>query len=73
MIHFMGDCKYTLSKSSENMGECNFDVQVKNYKKRESATVSFTRYVEVHFGKSIIKLDQGKTVFVSDMLEFGMK
>ncbi|VDI74139.1 Hypothetical predicted protein, partial [Mytilus galloprovincialis] len=70
MIHFMGDCKYTLSKSSEDMDECNFDVQVKNYKKRESATVSFTRYVEVHFGKSIIKLDQGKTVFVNGEVKY---
>ncbi|CAC5390658.1 unnamed protein product [Mytilus coruscus] len=70
MIHFMGDCKYTLTKNTEDIGECNFDVEVKNYKKRESDTVSFTRYVEIYLGKSVIKLDQGKTLFINGEVKY---
>lgn len=65
MIHFMGDCKYTLTKSIKDIGNCTFNVEVQNERRNGNNKVSFTRYVEVHLGKVHIRLDQDRKLFVS--------
>lgn len=63
MIHFMGECKYTLSKL-DSTDECAFNVEVKNVKRHENSKVSFTRLVDVKVPGYNIRLLQKKRLTV---------
>lgn len=63
MIHFMGECKYTLSKF-DSTDECAFNVEVKNVKRHENSKVSFTRLVDVKVPGYNIRLLQKKRLTV---------
>lgn len=63
MIHFMGECKYTLSKL-DSTDECAFNVEVKNVKRHENSKVSFTRLVGVKVPGYNIRLLQKKRLTV---------
>ena len=68
----MGDCKYTLTKSTKDIGNCSFNVEVQNERRNGNNKVSFTRYVEVHLGKVHIRLDQDRKLFVSIYIKLQM-
>jgi hypothetical protein len=40
MIHFMGDCKYTLTKSIKDIGNCTFNVEVQNERRNGNNKVN---------------------------------
>lgn len=63
MIHFMGECKYTLSKF-DSTDNCAFNVEVKNVKRHENARVSFTRLVDVKVPGFNIRLLQKRRLTV---------
>ena len=63
MIHFMGICKYTLTKSTKKDDPCAFNVEVKNERRGNNDRVSFTRSVDVQvYGVRIRLLQQGKVL-----------
>ena len=54
MIHFMGTCKYTLTRSTTSNDTCGFHVIVKNEHRNKNTRVSFTRRVTLKIlGKKI--------------------
>lgn len=63
MIHFMGECKYTLSQF-KSTDKCSFNVEVKNVKRHQNAKVSFTRLVDVKVPGYNIRLLQEKRLIV---------
>nr|XP_034323367.1 zonadhesin isoform X3 [Crassostrea gigas] len=69
MIHFMGECKYTLSKL-DSTDECTFNVEVKNVKRHENSKVSFTRLVDVKVPGYNIRLLQKKRLTINGVEMF---
>ena len=62
MIHFMGDCKYTLTKSTTKNDPCSFNVEVKNERRGRNRKVAYTRFVDVNiYGQSVRLHQKGKT------------
>ncbi|KAK3092565.1 hypothetical protein FSP39_004471 [Pinctada imbricata] len=63
IIHFMGSCRYTLTKSTKNGDACAFNVEVKNEHRGQNTRVSYTRYVDVQiYGLSVRLLPKGKVL-----------
>ena len=62
-IHFMGICKYTLSKAAMN-DPCDFNVEVKNEHRYGNMRVSYTRLVDFQIYGKTIRLHQNKIVIV---------
>ncbi|XP_078313062.1 zonadhesin-like isoform X2 [Crassostrea virginica] len=69
MIHFMGECKYTLSKF-DSTDNCAFNVEVKNVKRHENARVSFTRLVDVKVPGFNIRLLQKRRLTINGVQTF---
>lgn len=63
MIHFMGTCKYLLTKSKEN-NECSFSVEVKNERRGRNTKVAYTRTVDIKIYKKAVRIMQGGKVLV---------
>ena len=63
-------CSYVMaSRTTEGESDCDFTVTVTNQKRKNKAS---TRLLNVRVGRDVITLDQGPTVYVSDMvLTFG--
>ena len=53
MIHFMGLCKYTLSKHTNDNDACFFNVET-TLERRNDRPVSYNGEVHVNFGTGII-------------------
>ncbi|XP_021348638.1 zonadhesin-like isoform X2 [Mizuhopecten yessoensis] len=66
MIHFMGTCRYTLTRSLDRGGKCAFNVEVKNERRGQNTRVAFTRYVDVEVYGRKIRLHQNKKVFIDN-------
>ncbi|XP_069114973.1 IgGFc-binding protein-like [Argopecten irradians] len=66
MIHFMGTCKYTLTRSIDRNGTCSFNVEVKNERRGRNTRVSFTRFVDVEIYGRRIRLHQSKKVYIDN-------
>lgn len=64
MIHFMGVCKYTLTKVKNSRSNI-FNVEVKNEYHGRNTRVSYTRLVDVKLGKTTIRLHKRHQVYVS--------
>ena len=64
MIHFMGTCKYILTKSMTT-DKCAFSVEVKNEHRGHNKRVSFTRMVDVKIYGKTVRITQGGNVLVS--------
>ncbi|XP_060070842.1 IgGFc-binding protein-like, partial [Ylistrum balloti] len=64
MIHFMGTCKYTLTRSLDRKSKCAFNVEVKNERRGRNTRVSFTRFVDVEIYGKKIRLQQNKKVYI---------
>ncbi|KAK3093998.1 hypothetical protein FSP39_022729 [Pinctada imbricata] len=63
IIHFMGICKYTMTKSKDSNDECAFNVEVKNEHRGGNTRVSFTKSVDVTiYGKTVRILPQRKVL-----------
>ncbi|XP_048735098.2 IgGFc-binding protein-like [Ostrea edulis] len=69
MIHFMGECKYTLSQF-KSTDKCSFNVEVKNVKRHQNAKVSFTRLVDVKVPGYNIRLLQEKRLIINGIKMF---
>ena len=69
-IHYMGHCKYTLTRLLQDT-ECQFNVEVKN-RGKPNKHVTWTKYVEVSIHGHIIRLGQGKTVRVCVTFVFSL-
>ena len=67
MIHFMGTCKYTLTKTKEKEGNCSFSVEVKNERRGRNTRVAYTRTVDVKIYGKIVRLSQRGKVSVRIM------
>ncbi|KAJ8309988.1 hypothetical protein KUTeg_011853 [Tegillarca granosa] len=65
MIHFMGTCKYTLSKSLTINDECAFNIEVKNEHRRNNKRVAYTRLVDLTIYGKTIRVGQGGHVFIN--------
>ncbi|XP_056020701.1 zonadhesin-like isoform X2 [Ostrea edulis] len=63
-IHFMGICKYTLTKV-KNSRKNIFNVQVKNEYHGRNRRVSYTRLVDLKLGKTTIRLHKYHKVFLN--------
>jgi len=63
-IHFMGECMYTLSKSTIEDDECAFNVEVKNEHRRGKQTVTYTRMVDLEMLGHTIRLKQNRKIEV---------
>ena len=64
LVHFMGICKYVLSKSVNQKGPCAFSVEVKN-EHRGWKAVSWTRLVDLKMAGVTIRLHKNMKTFVS--------
>ncbi|XP_033741869.1 zonadhesin-like [Pecten maximus] len=54
IVHFMGTCKYTLSRYDKKGDSCSYAVEVENERRRGNKRVSYTRLVDVRiFGRNI--------------------
>ncbi|XP_062580883.1 uncharacterized protein LOC134242772 isoform X2 [Saccostrea cucullata] len=69
MIHFMGNCKYTLTKV-KNTNSNVFNVEVKNEYRGRSRSVSYTRLVDVKLGKNTIRLHKKHQVYLNGLRIF---
>ncbi|XP_061173301.1 zonadhesin-like [Saccostrea echinata] len=69
MIHFMGECKYTLSKFNSK-DKCSFNVEVKNVRRHQNAKVSFTRLVDVKVPGYNIRLLQKNQLTINGIKMF---
>ncbi|XP_062571037.1 zonadhesin-like [Saccostrea cucullata] len=69
MIHFMGICKYTLTKV-KNSRSNEFNVEVKNEHRGSSRSVSYTRLVDVKLGKNTIRLHKKHQVYLNGLRIF---
>lgn len=65
IIHFMGICKYLLTKSTKPQDKCAFSIEVKNYRRESNEKVSYTREVDLNIYGKKISLLQGRNVMVS--------
>lgn len=65
MIHFMGTCKYTLTKTTKDYGDCSFSVEVKNERRGKNTRVSYTRTVDLNMYGKKVRLSKGGKVSVS--------
>ena len=71
MIHFMGICKYTLTKSTKKGDVCAFNVEVKNERRNGNTRVAYTRSVDVTLYGTTVRLLPGGAVLVrSPILQF---
>ncbi|XP_033741866.1 zonadhesin-like [Pecten maximus] len=52
LVHFMGTCKYTLSRYDKKGDSCSYAVEVKNERREGNKHVSYTRLVDVD-GKNV--------------------
>ena len=68
LIHFMGTCKYTLTKSTIEDDACGFNVEVKNEHRKKKSDVSYTRYVDVKIYGISVRILPGGKVLVSMIL-----
>nr|XP_034326093.1 BMP-binding endothelial regulator protein-like [Crassostrea gigas] len=58
-IHFMGVCKYTLTKTTEKT-PCAFNIMVSNERRNNKKKVSYTKQVDVEIGGNYVVLFKGK-------------
>jgi len=65
MIHFMGTCKYLLSKYNKQKSTCRYEVQVRNENRGKNKRVSFTKSVHVIVRGTKIDLLKKKKVQVT--------
>lgn len=66
MIHFMGVCKYTLTKVKNSRSNI-FNVEVKNEYHGRNKRVSYTRLVDVKLGKTTIRLHKRHHVYINGL------
>lgn len=64
IIHFMGTCKYTLTKSTTSNDPCGFHVIVKNEHRNKNTRVSYTRRVTLKILGKTVGLRKNGIVFV---------
>lgn len=64
MIHFMGVCKYLMTKSLTKNDPCAFSVEVKNEHRGRNRRVAYTRSVDVKIYGKVVRLAPGHKVFV---------
>ena len=64
MIHFMGVCKYTMTKSLTKNDPCAFSVEVKNEHRGRNRRVAYTRAVDVRIYGKLVRLAPGHKVYV---------
>ncbi|XP_064598027.1 zonadhesin-like [Liolophura sinensis] len=69
-IHFMGICKYTLAKLLDKTNKCYLNVEVKNEHRGFNKKVAYTRLVDVKIQNYVIRLHQGRRVFINKMEKF---
>ena len=63
MIHFMGQCKYTVAESMLPDDACKFHVKVKNTKRgRPTSRVTWTKYVYIEFAGEIIRYNSPRNM-----------
>ncbi|GFR93194.1 zonadhesin-like [Elysia marginata] len=65
MIHFQGECEYTLVRSLTAQGQCAFEVTAQNEHRRQGATVTFTRRVNVRMLGLEISLMKGNRLMIN--------
>uniref|UniRef100_K1PIX3 IgGFc-binding protein n=1 Tax=Magallana gigas TaxID=29159 RepID=K1PIX3_MAGGI len=63
-IHFMGVCKYTLTKTTEKT-PCAFNIMVSNERRNNKKKVSYTKQVDVEIGGSYVVLFKGRKTEVN--------
>ncbi|XP_062614735.1 zonadhesin-like [Saccostrea cucullata] len=64
-IHFMGTCKYTLTRTLEKQ-PCAFNIMVYNERRNNKKTVSYTKQVDVEIGTNRVSLFKGKISQVNE-------
>ena len=65
MIHFQGECEYTLARSLAAQGDCAFEVTAQNEHRWEGALVTFTKKVNVRMLGLEIALQKGNKLMVN--------
>lgn len=70
MIHFMGVCKYLMTKSLTKNDPCAFSVEVKNEHRGRNRRVAYTRSVDVKIYGKVVRLAPGHKVFVRNSVVF---
>ena len=56
MIHYMGECKYTVAESLIPDDPCQFHIKVKNTNRgRPRSRVTWTKYVDVGFAGDTVR------------------
>lgn len=70
-IHFMGVCKYTLTKTTEKT-PCAFNIMVSNERRNNKKKVSYTKQVDVEIGGSYVVLFKGRKTEVRTFPRTGM-
>lgn len=73
MIHFMGVCKYLMTKSLTKNDPCAFSVEVKNEHRGRNRRVAYTRSVDVKIYGKVVRLAPGHKVFVRHSTFFLIK
>ncbi|GFO29870.1 zonadhesin,-like [Plakobranchus ocellatus] len=70
MVHFQGECEYTLARSLAAQGTCAFEVTAQNEHRWEGATVTFTRRVNVRMLGLEISLIRGNKLMINGIERF---
>ncbi|KAL3317407.1 hypothetical protein Ciccas_003940 [Cichlidogyrus casuarinus] len=68
MIHFFGNCTYSLAESKETHGECAFKIRGKNEHRHGNLRVSYLRYITVEMADKKITLHQFGRVFIDGVI-----
>ena len=71
MIHFQGNCTYTLSQSKNSSSLPDFAVRVDNEHRNGVMKVSFTAAVEIEFGNDKVRIEENGRVTVSSFYLVG--
>ncbi|XP_061195814.1 IgGFc-binding protein-like [Saccostrea echinata] len=64
-IHFMGTCKYTLTRTLGKQ-PCAFNIMVYNERRNNKKSVSYTKQVDVEIGNNRVSLFKGKISQVNE-------
>ncbi|KAK3108687.1 hypothetical protein FSP39_013402 [Pinctada imbricata] len=64
-IHFMGTCKYTLSRLLDTADPCYFNVEVKNERRYGNNRVTHTRLVDLKMHGATVRLMKDRKVMIN--------